>query len=260
MPADVDVYVIDLDRHDVDPERLLALLGDEEIERAQRFRTHTDRRRYVARHAGLRVLLARYLSVPPPSLSFCTNAFGKPFLAGGDLHFSLSHSAGAALVAIARGRELGCDMERRDPAFPALDVAEAFFSPFESRCLRELDASLQLEAFFNCWTRKEAYIKARGCGLSIPLDSFDVSLAPGEPARLLSGCAGWSVQSFEPMTGFHAAVVAQSADWRLDIRAFDLAAAIAASPNGAPDHGVHPTSSVWMRCRSRAAPFERPLV
>ncbi|HEX5507501.1 MAG TPA: 4'-phosphopantetheinyl transferase superfamily protein [Pseudolabrys sp.] len=222
MFAIVDVYAMDLDRADLDEDRIAEFLCEEESRRAARFRAELDRRRYIARRAGLRILLSRYLSVPARKLSFRTNGFGKPFLRESDLRFSVSHSAGTALVAIARERELGCDIEFRDPAFPSEKIAQAFFSASEVCALRRVDPSFQIEAFFNCWTRKEAYIKARGFGLSLPLDSFEVSLVPAEPAALLRGCDGWSVESFEPRAGFQAAVVAEGDDWKLNIRPAEL--------------------------------------
>ena len=96
-------------------------------------------------------------------------------------------------------------------------VAERFFSPLERVLLSSLPPDRWVEGFFNCWTRKEAYIKALGVGLSYPLDAFDVSLAPGEPAQLMRGCDGWSVQALEPAPAFAAAVVAAGFDWTLNL-------------------------------------------
>ena len=121
-------------------------------------------------------------------------------------------------LALAEGREVGCDIERFDPRFAAERIPERFFSTREVRALHALPTALQTEAFFLCWTRKEAYVKARGRGLSIPLDSFDVSLTPGVPATLLRGCEGWSVAAFEPVPDHPAAVVAEGADWRMRLR------------------------------------------
>ena len=155
----------------------------------------------------------------PAGVAFVHNAYGKPAIAQSDLRFNLSHSHGMALYAFCRHAEVGCDIERRDPKFAAEQIPERFFSPDEVRALRSLPLNEQTEAFFNCWTRKEAYIKAVGHGLSIALDSFDVSLVPGELPALLRGCEGWSVQSFEPLAGFQAAVVAQGTNWRLIFKA-----------------------------------------
>jgi 4'-phosphopantetheinyl transferase len=170
------------------------------------------------RHGKLRELLSGYLGNSPPQVRLLAGPFGKPCLAEGDLQFSLSHSHGIALFAVVRGREIGCDIEHRDARFACEQVASRFFSPIEARAFGSIPTARQTEAFFNCWTRKEAYVKARGLGLSLPLDSFDVTLAPSEPAALLRGCEGWSVKVFEPVPLYHAAVVAQGDDWRLIVQ------------------------------------------
>ena len=215
MPDTIDIHTLDLDRLDLDLDRLYGLLDRDEAERSGRFRSEQLRRRYIARRGQLRELLAQYTRHTPVSIRYICNDFGKPFLEDSDLEFNISHSANVCIVTIGHGRELGCDVEQRNPTFPSADTARAFFAPGEVRAFEMLERSRQVEAFFNCWTRKEAYIKACGYGVSIPLDSFEVSLAPGEPAALLSGCGDWSVKSFEPAPGFQAAVVAQGATWQL---------------------------------------------
>lgn len=212
----VDTYCVDVDAPEVDAGRYGAILSAEERNRADRFRFDRHRRRYVARRGILRELIGFYLDCDPAAVAFVRNAYGKPAVARGDLHFNLSHSHGTALYAFCHNVDVGCDIERRDPKFAAEQIPELFFSRDEVHTLRSLPLNEQTEAFFNCWTRKEAYIKAVGHGLSIALDSFDVSLASSEPAALRRGCEGWSVQSFEPMLGFQAAVVAQGANWRLN--------------------------------------------
>jgi 4'-phosphopantetheinyl transferase len=217
--AVVDTYCVDVDRPEVDIDRYGAVLSAEERGRADQFRFDLHRRRYVARRGILRELIGSYLNCDPAGLAFAHNAYGKPAIARSDLCFNLSHSHGMALYAFCRHTEVGCDIERRDPTFVAEQIPERFFSRDEVRILRSLPLRDQTEAFFNCWTRKEAYIKAVGHGLSIALDSFDVSLAPGDAPALLRGCDGWSVQSFEPLAGFQAAVVAPGVDWRLNFKA-----------------------------------------
>jgi 4'-phosphopantetheinyl transferase len=217
MPtSSIDIHVFDMDGAGIDLHRLSALLEDEEHERAKRFNFDRDRWRYIARRGKLRELLSRSIDCSPSRICFARNAFGKPFMKDTDLRFNMSYSHNIALVAIAHGREVGCDIELRDPHFLSEQVFEAFFSSSEVRALRDLDPVQQVEAFFNYWTRKEAYIKARGCGLSLPLNSFEVSFVPGE-AAVLRGCDGWSVESFEAMKGFQAAVVAEGTDWRLKL-------------------------------------------
>jgi 4'-phosphopantetheinyl transferase len=214
----VDIYCIDVDTPEIDADRYGAMLSAEERSRAGQFRFERHRRRYVARRGILRELIGSYLNCDPAGLAIVHNAYGKPAIAQSDLCFNLSHSHGMALYGFCRHAEVGCDIERRDPKFAAEQIPERFFSRDEVRALRSLLLHDQTEAFFNCWTRKEAYIKAVGHGLSIALDSFDVSLLPGEPAALLRGCDGWSVQSFEPMPGFQAAVVAQGTNWSLNFK------------------------------------------
>src|SRR5262249_14947061 len=145
----------------------------------------------------------------------------KPSVADAGLCFNLSKSHALALYAVTHERAIGCDVERRDARFAADHIAERFFSAAETRALRALAPARQTEGLFNCWTRKEAYVKARGDGLRLALDGFDVSLAPGEPAALLRGCDGWSVASFEPAPGYQAAVVAADAECRLNLCAAD---------------------------------------
>jgi 4'-phosphopantetheinyl transferase len=211
----VEVHWIDLDARAPDIGHWRDMLDGEERARAQRFAFDRDRRRFIVRHGWLRELLARRLSVSPAAIRFMHNPFGKPLLRGESVRFNLSHSEGKALCVAADGLELGCDVERRNRALASRELAESVFTPVEQQQLSSLQGGPWVEGFFNGWTRKEAYIKARGLGLSCPLDSFDVSLAPDEPALLLRGCEGWSVQSLEPALGFTAAVVAQGANWAL---------------------------------------------
>jgi len=212
----VDVQWMNLDAAENDVAASARILSDDERRRADRFHFPRDRRRYILRHGKLRQLLSNYLGIAPADLVFEHNSFGKPALGESNLKFNISHSHGMALFAIAYDVEIGCDIERCDPQFAAEQISEHFFAEDEVRKLRALAPTQQTSAFFRCWTRKEAYIKARGRGLSIPLDSFEVSLAPGEPAALLRGCDGWTLQSFEPVPGYEAAVVAAGADWRLN--------------------------------------------
>jgi 4'-phosphopantetheinyl transferase len=214
LEAAVDTYCADLDAPDIDVDRYRAVLSAEERDRAGQFRFDRHRRRYVVRRGILRELVGSYLGRKPADVMFVHNAYGKPALRDCDLHFNLSHSRGMALYVFCRGGAVGCDLEWRDPQFASDQIPERFFSRDEVRALRSLPLSHQTEAFFNCWTRKEAYVKAAGQGLSIALDTFDVSLAPKEPAVFLRGGEGWSIQSFSPMPGFQAAIVARGADWR----------------------------------------------
>jgi 4'-phosphopantetheinyl transferase len=200
--------------------RLAATLTPDELSRATRFVFPGDRDDFIAARGILRELLGTYLKRPPASLEFKYGPRGKPALQTGDtdrsIRFSVSHSQGLALYAFADGRELGIDLEMIQPDFGSEKVAERFFSHRELTELSTLPAELRAEGFFACWTRKEAYVKARGDGLQIPLDSFDVALTPGCPAELRSSDnARWSVHSVQPAPRFIAAVVGEGRSWRL---------------------------------------------
>jgi 4'-phosphopantetheinyl transferase len=196
-----------------------AVLSDEERRRAERFVFDRDRRRFTVARAGLRRLLAARLNMPAKSVKLVYGTNGKPALGpqstDSGLRFNLSHSEDVAVYAFAHHREIGIDVElvRRLP--DADSLAARFFSRRENEAYLAVDTSARPLAFFNCWTRKEAFIKAVGDGLSHPLDTFDVSLAPGEPARILrvgntpGERCGWRVDGFSPSPGFVAAVVTE---------------------------------------------------
>src|SRR6476659_2394037 len=162
-----------------------SFLSADELDRANRFHFAADRIHFIVARGLLRNLLAAYLGINCAELRFSYGAKGKPFLlldGQTQINFNLSHSHGRAAFAFSRGRELGVDLEFVKEDFEAELIATRFFSRSEVLALRLVPAELRNQAFFNCWTRKEAYIKARGEGLSMPLDQFDVSLKPGEPA------------------------------------------------------------------------------
>jgi medium-chain acyl-[acyl-carrier-protein] hydrolase len=219
---EVHVWRVPLDCGPDAVARLLESLADDERERADRFHFDKDRRHFIAGRGCLRAVLGRYLGEAPGRLSFTYNFYGKPTLASAtDLRFNLTHSHGLALVAVTRGREVGVDVEyvRRDLAGELL--AERFFSPREAAALRALPEPQRREAFFRCWTRKEAYIKARGAGLSLPLDRFDVTLRPDEPAMLLAThdepdeARRWTLRALTPGEGYVGALAAEGDSWRL---------------------------------------------
>jgi 4'-phosphopantetheinyl transferase len=199
-------------------ESLQATLSEDEHARAIRFFFDRDRIHFIVARGILRELLGKYLDAPPVKLRFNYDPHGKPLLRGGDyntdLRFNVSHSNGLAVFAFAIGREVGIDVELIRSSFACTEIAEHFFSIGEREELRALPREAQAEGFFNCWTRKEAYVKARGEGLQIPLDEFDVSLTPGDPATLRSADGDrWSIHSFEPQNGWAGAVVAEGKNW-----------------------------------------------
>jgi 4'-phosphopantetheinyl transferase len=204
QPGEVHVWFARLNRTPDRLARMRTVLDSDETARAARFVMDKHRNRFIAARAMLRDLLAGYLEQPPESIRLVYNEWGKPALAPGfaplDLRFNLSHSGDLAMYAFALARDVGVDIEmiRADAAGDR--IAENYFSPTEVATLRALPPDKQLEGFFNCWTRKEAYVKARGAGLSIDLKSFDVTLTPGDPAKILRtpDSSRWSLSSFKP--------------------------------------------------------------
>jgi 4'-phosphopantetheinyl transferase len=204
--------------------RLWPILSADERSKAERFRFPRDRAHYIVARGSLRGILSRYLLLEPQQLRFIYSSYGKPALDPAFhskiLHFNLSHARGLALYAIASGGQVGIDIEDLRTDFPWAEVAERFFSSQEHRALHALPADMRYQAFFNCWTRKEAYLKARGDGLVHPLDRFSVSLRPGEPAELLYSeipgeVARWSLLELWPGPGYVAAMAVEGHNWHV---------------------------------------------
>jgi 4'-phosphopantetheinyl transferase len=190
---------------DSEAEPLAGLLSEDERRRSGRFVFERDRRRYTVARARLRQLLGERLGAAPQSLQLAYSAHGKPALARRpgqrDLRFNVSHCGDIAAYAFTEGREVGVDVEEVRVLPDADEVAMRFFSQRERAAYLSLPASERPQGFFNCWTRKEAFVKAIGDGLSHPLETLDVSLAP----------AGWVLSSFVPAAGMVGAVAVQSA-------------------------------------------------
>jgi 4'-phosphopantetheinyl transferase len=204
-------------------DRLAENLTDDERARADRFHFAQDRARFIVAHGVLRSILSRYLiDRAPRELRFTHNAYGKPALDRAttdlDLFFSLSHSRDLALVAVTRGREIGIDVEYVRPDLVEERLAERVFSPAELAALRQLSGPSQVEAFFSGWTRKEAYIKGRGEGLSFPLRQFEV-LAKDESTTCvrINGAEPdqWSLHEICAGCGYAAALAVVGAIGRL---------------------------------------------
>jgi 4'-phosphopantetheinyl transferase len=222
---DVHVWRATLDQTPSQIQSFLHTLAADEQARAERFYFERDREHFIVARGLLRTILGRYLNREPGGLSFYYSSHGKPALAGesdGDaIRFSISHSHGVALYAVTRGREVGIDLERIRFDVAIAEIAERLFSRREVAMLRKLPTEVQHQAFFHCWTRKEAYIKARGEGLSLPLDQFEMSLAPGEPAALLgtrpdpSEASRWSLHELTLAPGYVAALAVERHGWRL---------------------------------------------
>ncbi|MCG8349772.1 MAG: 4'-phosphopantetheinyl transferase superfamily protein [Chloroflexales bacterium] len=213
--GEVHLWRVELDLPPAQLARLAQSLAADEQERAGRFHFAKDRNHYIAARGALRLILSRCLGIPAAILRFTYSSYGKPSLSeelgGSQVCFNLSHSHGIALYALAKGQSIGVDIEHIRPDLASDQIAERFFAPGEVAALHSLPVALRAQAFFNCWTRKEAYIKARGEGLSLPLDQFTVSLLPGEPAALLtasdpSEVNRWSLHALTPASGYVAAL------------------------------------------------------
>lgn len=214
---EVHVWRASLKSTPPDIECLLNILGPDEQRRADKYHFKRDREHFIIARGALRKILSRYLDIAPERIRFTYSSYGKPGLesAMNKLSFNVSHSNEVALYAVALGCEVGLDVEFIREDFASMEIAEHFFSRQEIAVLRTLPPSLQQHAFFNCWTRKEAYIKARGEGLSHPLDQFAVSCAPGEPAAILSTendpleISRWWLHELRPGSGYVAALALQ---------------------------------------------------
>jgi 4'-phosphopantetheinyl transferase len=163
------------------------VLDKDEKKKADSFYFQRDRIQYITSHTILRKILAGYLHTDPSKIMYQKNEYGKPALENSEevqLEFNMAHSKDLALFAFALDKKVGIDIEYVNPEFTAFDIAERFFTQHENKELFGLPLEFRRRGFFNCWTRKEAFIKATGLGLSTPLNSFHVSLIPGEPAFL----------------------------------------------------------------------------
>lgn len=223
--AFIDVWQWSLDVSAEALPDLVSAMSDAEFARAARFVRERDRLRFIAGRGRLRAILGGYLGVPAKRLAFEYNAFGKPRLAGSGeppVHFNLSHSDGLAVLAVCDHYHIGIDIERVAPFRE--DLAGHFFSAAERRALRKVPPDAYLDAFYRCWTRKEAFVKAHGAGLSLPLDSFDVSIgATGEPRlKRLEGMPDapeqWRLLNLSVPRGFVGAVAALTAGNPVSLR------------------------------------------
>ena len=222
--AEVWARCFPLEVSDADLARFHALLSAEERARAARFYFERDRRSFTAARGGLREILGGVLQAPPAELEFAYGERGKPRLSRPrreDFFFNLSHSGRWALLAWTRAGEIGADIEKMRPGTEGL--AERYFAPEEVAAVRALPAGEREAGFFRCWARKEAYLKALGSRRALPLDSFVVSLAAGQPAALRAvrgapeEAAAWRLEHLDPPPGYCAAIALRRREWRLHL-------------------------------------------
>ncbi|SRR6266496_2115226 len=225
-PDEVHVWQAKLDDRLLDS--LATFLSQDERERGKKFRFARDQNRFIVGRGLLRAILSSYVGTAPHDLNFSYGDKGKPALAGmgNSIRFNLAHSGEMAVYAVSLNRELGIDLEYFREELADEDVARRFFSACEVRSLFSIPVEIRRVAFFNCWTRKEAYIKARGEGLSMPLQNFDVAFEPGKPAALVRNhvdpieSVRWSMKALDVPPGYAAALVVEGQDWQL--KRFDL--------------------------------------
>lgn len=203
---------------------LAALLSDEERARAARFMFARDRNQFIVVRGWLRRLLGEYLNRSPDEIRLILGARGKPMVADDQrtLHFNVSHSGDVGLLAFCSGREVGIDVERTDTRVEIEALAETCFSTSERASLRRLPGGAQLHGFFQLWAAKEAYIKALGGGLSIPLLDFTVNVLPDADSWTVTAdeAGAWPTMSVRRIVvppGYAAAVAAKGRDWRLEV-------------------------------------------
>ncbi len=187
---EIHVWRASLNLLPIQTERLEQILSDDELKRAYRFIFKKDRIRFIVGRGLLRTILGSYLKKGPHQLRFNYTQNGKPELIDENsdeyLNFNVSYSNELILYAVSLNRRIGVDIEYIRPDFADEQIVESFFSKQETEKFLSLPENIRKEAFFTCWTRKEAYLKATGEGIASGMDQFAVSLVPGEPAALFS--------------------------------------------------------------------------
>ncbi len=213
IPNAITVWTVALDQPAERARELARCLSDEERQRAARFQQPLDQTRFIVRRAALRLLLADYLGQPPREIAFQRSAYGKPFIMGNPhrLEFNVSKSHGLALIAVTPTRPVGVDVELIRPLAEIDELAARIFSDSERQDWHSFPADDRIPAFYAAWTRKEAFVKAIGRGLLIPLDQVAAASMPGWTVRTLTiagDCAG--------------AVAAEGNNWAVEQRAWNL--------------------------------------
>ncbi len=219
----IQIWKADLDVSEPFRKSLWNFLSRDEQKRAEKFRINDDCNNFIAARGILRFLLGRYLNIEPERITFDYGEYGKPIVVNDDsLRFNISHSNGVGLFAFTQKLELGVDIEFCKREIEIIAIAKRFFSQNEIKALSTLSGEDRVTGFYNCWTRKEAFIKAIGEGLSFPLDKFEVSLSPAKSAKLLAvNCdtkaeLNWSLRSFKPYQNFIGALAFRGEIQKLD--------------------------------------------
>lgn len=225
LNKDVHVWCSFLNQSTSRIQTFAQLLSEDERTRSERFYLERDKNRFIVGRGLLRTILGSYLGINGSQLQFCYGEHGKPILTEtsvvNPLSFNLSHSHELVLYAISHQQEIGVDVEYIRPICQVEQLAEHCFSEREKVIFHQLHPSQKLAAFFNCWTSKEAYLKATGYGLVFPMDQLDISLSPGEPVQLCSikgdrvDVSRWSFQELIPAIGYIGALAIEGHDWNL---------------------------------------------
>ncbi|MFT7239170.1 MAG: 4'-phosphopantetheinyl transferase [Cyclobacteriaceae bacterium] len=225
---DVHVWKIDVDSVSFRPIHT-GILSDDEVKRSKKYRFKIDRDTFIAGRVALRFLIAEYINANPEEICFDHNAQGKPSVNNSaGLEFNLSNSYGKIVIALCINDIIGVDIEQNTRPVEIQNIAKSFFSQPEIETLEKISDENKLIAFYNCWTRKEAYIKALGGGLSIPLDQFGVSLAPSSKAEILfiegnsTEPSQWSLVSFDFEHEFTGAIAVRKQEINIRFFHFDL--------------------------------------
>lgn len=220
---EVHIWCAYLERSPSEIIEFTSILSEAEKAKANRFHFQRDRHHFIAARAILKNIISNYLDIPPETINFVYGKYGKPALSHplDHLKFNVSHSKSLALYAISYHREVGIDIEFMRPMQDADNLAKRFFSQREYEIIKSLEDNIKQQAFFNAWTRKEAFIKAIGEGLAFNLNAVEVSLMPGETAALLNipdnqQNHNWSLFELKPHSNYVAALVAAGNNLRLN--------------------------------------------
>ena len=218
--AEVHLWSSTLSLRESSRRQLYQTLSEEERGRAARFRFAQDQHAYVTSRGLLRAILSRYLNEAPDQIAITYGSNGKPYLSGSPVCFNVAHSRQLVVFALAREERLGIDIEHIQPMENLEEVARQFFSLAEYEDLLQIPEHQRVDAFFRCWTRKEAYVKATGKGLQTELDRFQVSLKPDEPTRFVAMADGrnnpceWSLLDWVPEKGYAGAIAIYGVGWQ----------------------------------------------